>query len=65
MNTKKVREYNIDLQIEKGSITFKELAKVIGVHHRTIRNWFDKPMNEVQKGIVLKAINEIRKEVSL
>lgn len=54
---------NIDLLVEKGSISYKRLAIQAGVTERTMFNWFGKPMDQVKRLRVLKAIDEIRKDV--
>ncbi len=53
--------YNIDLRIEKGVISSKRLANQLGLDRTTIARWFNNSeMDEVKRGIVLKAIKEIK-----
>jgi hypothetical protein len=53
---------NIDILVEKGSITYGMIAKHVGVTERTMFHWFSKPMDEVQRGRTLKAIKEIKED---
>jgi transposase len=52
---------NIELRVQKGSITYEQLAKCLGVSINTIYNWFSKDnLDEVKRLRLLNAINEIR-----
>lgn len=54
---------NIDIKILKGSISFDKLAKQVGVSKPTLVRWFNRiEMDPVQRGRVIKAINEIKEE---
>lgn len=55
---------NFDLRVEKGSITMRQLAKHLGVHHNTLNKWFNnkETMNAVRYERVLRAIKEIKGE---
>ncbi len=53
--------YNVDLRVEKGGISIKQIADHLGMHRMTVSFWFNKSeMDEVKRGIVLKAIKEIQ-----
>lgn len=60
MNKRSTR--NADVRIALGSITYNEIAPHVGVTKRTLINWFNHmDMNEVQRGRVMNAIEEVKK----
>lgn len=53
---------NIDLRVKKGSITYEQLAKQMGVNKATVYNWFKKTgLGEVERQRLINAIDEIKR----
>lgn len=52
--------FNKDLRIAKGGITYEEIAKQAHLNKQTVYKWFNRELDEVKKGILLNAINEIK-----
>jgi len=47
----------------KGTIPYWVIAERLGVHENTIQNWMKREMSEERKEKVMRAINEIKKEI--
>ena len=54
---------NLEMRVMKGNITINEIADQLGVARNTAHRWFsNKEMDAVQKGRVMKAIEEIKEK---
>lgn len=53
---------NADLRVRKGSFSYQDLAKEVGVHWTTVSRWFISDMDQVKEMRVIKAIETLEKK---
>ncbi|KON85667.1 hypothetical protein AF332_01625 [Sporosarcina globispora] len=57
------KKRNQMIEEAKGTIPYWVIAERLGVHENTIQNWMKREMSEERKDKVMRAINEIKKEI--
>lgn len=58
----KYLESNSEIVAAKGDIPYWVIAKQLGVHENTVRNWMKREMDPKKKKAVLSVIHEIKQK---